>query len=195
MLMDAVRLYDVLERLGNLLRSEEREAAARAGLLPVHLAALGYLGRANRYSNTPAALAEYLGLTKGTVSQSLLVLERRGYLRKQGDSRDRRVVRLELTARGRRALERQSPPAAIRMAAEELGAAETDLLTTGLDGLLRAMQRARGNRSFGVCRTCRFFERGPDGFRCGLTHESLSAEDSERICREHESLLLPAGLA
>lgn len=195
MLMDAVRLHDVLERLGNLLRAQEREAAARAGLLPVHLAALGYLARANRYSNTPAGLAEYLGLTKGTVSQSLLVLERRGYVRKQTDSNDRRVVRVELTARGRRALERASPPAPVRAAAEELGAAGTAALTTGLERLLRTMQRARGNRSFGVCRTCRFFLRGPDGFRCGLTQEPLSAEDSERICREHESpvpLLEPA---
>ena len=33
--------------------------------------------KANRYSNTPQALADYLGLTKGTVSQTLLLLDRR----------------------------------------------------------------------------------------------------------------------
>lgn len=193
--MDAVRLYDVLERLGNLLRAQEREAAARAGLMPVHLAALGYFARANRYSNTPAGLAEYLGLTKGTVSQSLLVLERRGYVRKQTDAWDRRVVRVELTARGGRALEGASSAAPVRAAAEELGADGTAALIAGLERLLRVMQRRRGNRSFGVCRSCRFFLREPAGFRCGLTQEPLSAEDSERICREHESPLLPAGLA
>ena len=38
---------------------------------------LFYLNQANRFSNTPQALTEYLGLTKGTVSQTVLVLESR----------------------------------------------------------------------------------------------------------------------
>ena len=60
------------------MRTELRKAGADEALQPVHLQALIYLARANRYSNTPQALAEYLGLTKGTVSQTLLLLDRQG---------------------------------------------------------------------------------------------------------------------
>ena len=91
-------LRDALDRLGVLLRADDRRTA---GLLPVHRALLRYLARANRYSDTPGAATLYLGLTKGTVSQSIALLERKGMLRKSRDGADRRVVRLRLTAKGR----------------------------------------------------------------------------------------------
>ncbi len=180
------RLYELLERIGNLLRGEQRAAGSPRGLLPVHLAALHYLARANRYSDTPAAVAEYLGLTKGTVSQSLQVLERAGYVGKQRDPRDGRIVRLRLTARGRRLAAETDPPELLRAAMRRLGRKAAERLEQDLQELLRQMQRAHGGRSFGVCRTCRFFERAGGGFRCGLTGEPLSLSDSALICRDHE---------
>ncbi len=185
------RLYELLEQIGNLLQGEQRAAGSGKGLLPVHLAALHYLARANRYSNTPAAVTEYLGLTKGTVSQSLQVLERGGYLKKRSDQRDGRVVRLQLTAKGRRLVLETAVPALVRSAAGRLGRQSVEELERGLEELLRQMQRVRGGRSFGVCRTCRFFERTAGGFRCGLSGERLSRSDSGLSCRDHEPA--PAG--
>src|ERR1700758_2632729 len=94
-------LLELVERLGNLMRTELRKSGSDEGLQPVHVQALIYLSRANRYSNTPQALAEYLGLTKGTVSQTLLVLDRRGLIERYQDDVDRRVVRLRLSAAGK----------------------------------------------------------------------------------------------
>ena len=51
-------LLELVERLGNLMRSELRKAGSDESLQPVHLQAMIYLARANRYSNTPQALAE-----------------------------------------------------------------------------------------------------------------------------------------
>ena len=45
-------------------------------LEPVHLATLRYLCNCNRFSNTASAITEYLGQTKGTISQTLKVLEK-----------------------------------------------------------------------------------------------------------------------
>src|SRR5258708_13661518 len=73
-------LLELVERLGNLMRTELRKSGGDEALQPVHLQALIYLSKANRYSNTPQPLAEYLGLTKGTVSQTLLLLDRRGLI-------------------------------------------------------------------------------------------------------------------
>lgn len=184
-------LYVLLERLGNLLRTEERAAGLPHGLQPVHLQALRYLQACNRYSNTPATLTEYLGLTKGTVSQTLLLLEEKGLLRKEADTEDRRVIHLLLTEAGRAVLKEALPPALFKRALTGLpgdGAA----LEAALTELLSSLQAANDQRSFGVCGTCRHFQREGSGrFRCGLTREPLSREDSQLLCREHEAL--PAG--
>jgi DNA-binding MarR family transcriptional regulator len=95
-------LLELVERLGNLMRTELRKSGSDESLQPVQLQALIYLSKANRYSNTPQALAEYLGLTKGTVSQTLLLLDRRGLIERFEDEIDRRVVRLRLSAAGER---------------------------------------------------------------------------------------------
>lgn len=67
----------LLERLGALIQQSLRDDAARHGLLPIHLQILAYLDRANRYSNLPIAVAQYFGITRGTVSQSLQLLSGR----------------------------------------------------------------------------------------------------------------------
>jgi DNA-binding MarR family transcriptional regulator len=176
------RTWVLLERIGAVVRAEARAAGMEHGLQPVQLQALSYVARCNRYSDTPASLAEYLGVTKGTASQTLGVLERQGLVAKRADAKDRRLVRLELTRAGRSVVERIVPPPSLRGMS-----ASSKRLESVLEDLLRALQRANGGRAFGVCRTCRHFQRGREGdHRCGLTEEPLSTDDSTRICREHE---------
>lgn len=179
------RVWDLIERLGAVLRAEGRAVGKERGLQPVHLQALAYLARCNRYSDTPAALGEYLGVTKGTASQTLNVLEREGLLDKQHDPDDGRQVRLRLTRSGRRVIECLVPPPRLRPVLNDGG--ETERV---LEDLLVRVQRARGGRTFGACHSCRFFLRGSAGtHHCGLTQEPLSDVDSNLICREHEVAL------
>lgn len=186
--MDSTR-REILERLACLGRALQGDLRVRAGafkIQPVHLQALLYLRDANGYSNTPQALAEYLGSTKGTVSQSLLWLYRRGLVERRPDDRDGRVVRLGLSSRAQALLSEGSGEGAWIQAAGCLDDWEAQGMLELLTRLLRAIQAQRGGRSFGVCRTClhfRFEEAGH--FRCGLTGDELSAEDSLKICREH----------
>ena len=67
-----------LERLGRIMRAAEHDGE----LNPAQWEGLRYLGRANRFSNSPGALTRYLGATKGTVSQTLKALERKGFIAK-----------------------------------------------------------------------------------------------------------------
>ena len=185
--MTTSHLLELLDRIGLLLRTEKRRLGTAFALQPVHLQVLEYLQRCNRYSNTPAALGAYLGQTKGTVSQSLKLLEREGYLEKKDDLADRRVVRLQLTTKGRTRLRDLEPTQDWERAEAALSAAQRKVVTQALEQLLRALQQARGGRAFGVCRTCRHFQSGSDrGHHCGLTGEPLSEDDSRRICYEHE---------
>lgn len=182
-----VSIYALLERLSNLLRTELRAEGTPRDLEPVHLQALDYLGRANGYSNTPLAVAEYLGLTKGNVSQRLIALEGAGYVKRTADRKDGRVSHLGLTAKGRTLLRDSVPPPHWRKAFSALPPGVQGSLERGLLDLLRALQDAQGLRSFGECRTCRYFTVERAGHRCGLTLEALAPAQITQICREHET--------
>ena len=184
--MSGNALYDYLERLTSLMRAWSREHPLLAELQPVQVSALHYLSRCNGYSNTPMAVTEYLGLTKGTVSQSLKVLEHKGLIRKQPDPQDKRSVRLELTGEGTALLEALTPPAFLQQAAEALGL-RGEMLEALLRELLVTIQRQQDVPSFGLCGSCRFHERREEGPFCGLTRQPLASGAERLIRREHES--------
>ena len=174
----------LLERLSRVLQNE----AHSGGLKPTQWEVLRCLARANRFSRSPSAVTAYLGMTKGTVSQTLNALERKGLVRKQTDPADRRNLRIELTREGRALLGRD-PVDALLASAAALSPAGQRQLSAGLQTLLRQALQVRGGRAFGLCKTCRFFRRNAkDGapHRCGLLDEPLSTEDSEKICVEQE---------
>lgn len=182
----ALILLDTVERLGNLLRVGLRQAATVQGLQPIHLQALLYLAEANRYSNTPQALAEYLGLTKGTVSQSLLLLARRKLIARHADEKDGRVVRLTLTDKGKDILKELGLSNAWRDALQAASSARLSSATKVLKEALATLQTKNGHRTFGVCVTCRHnLHIGPRSYVCGLTKEKLTSREVNQICREH----------
>lgn len=184
--MPRTRLHVLSERLASLFRSSLRGVASEHGLKLVQLEALIYLSMANRYSDNPAALTEYLGVTKGTVSQTLKVLEHGGLIEKHADVDDGRRQHCHLTPSGQ-AIVDAAYPAPLWQALPDEQAREG---LSAMEGVLRQLQAAHGFREFGVCRSCRFFEVRRRGGRCGLTQESLSADDSKKICREHEALVV-----
>lgn len=184
----SVKIAYLIERLGNLLRTEQRSQGLTEGLQPVHIQMLGYLSLCNRYSDTPAGVTDFVGATKGTTSQSLGLLERKGYIRKKVDKKDGRVVHLELTARGKRFVETGFPPPDFVAALGETSAGKMAELSRLLTDLLVRLQRNNRSRMFGVCRTCRHFRKDGLGetHQCGLTLEPLTENESIKICREHE---------
>ncbi len=186
--MKTDQVYQYLERISNLLRTDTRRTMVEKGLQPVQLEALHYLSHCNRYSNTPAAVADFLGLTKGTVSQTLGLLENVGMIEKLPDYKDRRMVHLQLTPRGNKVIAETIPPKSLQMAMEQMTESDQDSILLALDKMLKAMQGANQLRTFGVCKTCRHHQiETDDQHRCALTGEYLKVEDIDKICREHES--------
>lgn len=172
----------LIERVGRLLSTE----AHVEGLLPVQWEALRYLHRANRFSRTAAALTAYLGLTKGTVSQTLNALESKGLVKKRIDLKDRRSKRLSLSAKGKRIL-RQDPLGATIAAVNELGRSSQRALDKSLESLLALRLAAQDRQPFGQCHDCRYFaHQHPEGgpHYCQLLQEKLARTDAQAICYE-----------
>ena len=181
--MEKSSVFDLIERMSALIRSEERRRCTELGLQPVHLQVMDYLSRCNRYSDTPAALANYLGMTRGTVSQTILLLEKKGYLKKTADENDKRMVHLSLLAEGN-ALMNKASPAELYSQASAIFNENINQENVFINAL-NALQKANKSQSFGLCKTCKYFTETSVGFVCDLTKEQLSQGDSEKICQEH----------
>jgi DNA-binding MarR family transcriptional regulator len=177
----ALRASHLIERLGRLLRAGDHAS----GLNPAQAEALRYLARANRFSRTPAALAEYLGSTRGTVSQTLLSLEAKDLIERQPNARDGRSVLYALTPDASEFLAADSSCDLARDI-DETGAAKR--LAYDLEATLRETLAARGGRVFGACHTCCHFRRdqhkGATPHHCALLNEPLSKADGMMICVE-----------
>ena len=165
---------DLIERIGQLIRFEQREIGVREDLHPTHIQVLQYLDKCNRYSDTPLALSHYLGSTKGTISQSILVLQKKQLLKKVPDKNDKRVVHLKLTPKAKKLLRKIDE----EIFTEDLLSRYSDQVNSTvnetLKSILKDLQIRNNHRTFGQCSTCRFFtNEGENKFRCGLTSEPL----------------------
>ncbi len=189
----AGRATDLVDRLGRVLH----ELQFVDGLNPAQWEALRFLARANQYSRSPGALADFLGTTRGTVSQTLIALEKKGYVQRARSAVDRRAVRLELTPAGVAALGRD-PLDAIEQAVSALDDEVGTALVRGLSRLLHDVQQKYAIKPFGVCQDCSLLCVGaaarPTAARpttarpavaaktCGFTGEALRESDTDLLC-------------
>jgi len=184
--MKKTNVFELISCMAALIRSEERKRCSELKLQLTHLQVLEYISLCNKYSDTPAALANYLGMTRGTVSQTLIVLEKKGLLTKIQDTADKRVYHLQLTVAGVDILQQAKPTNLFEQANDLLGddfsSLEGDALFVAA---LTALQKANHSQSFGVCKTCKNFTQRETGFFCELTKEVLSEIDADKICQEH----------
>lgn len=181
--LEAAHLIDRLDRL-------TRSSATVDGLNPAQWEALRYLARANQFSRTPAALADYLGSTRGTVSQTLIALEQKGFVARTQSTRDKRSIDLELTSQAE-AMLRDDPLIALAHDLSATAGNDIDGIVTTLRAALQRAVARNDGKAFGACHTCRHFQRDIGTttrapHRCGLLDEPLSETDSREICVEQE---------
>lgn len=162
-----------------------RRYALEHGLQMVHLEVLSYLHRCNRYSNTTQSLSEFLGQTKGSISQTVGFLETQGYLKRYQDDKDKRIYHLELLVKSKKLVEQ------FELSFYHEFEGLENISEKSLEGLLARIQKQHSLKSFGICSTCRF-NNNPSGkkFVCGLTGENLSTEEIQTHCRDHELISL-----
>jgi DNA-binding MarR family transcriptional regulator len=177
------RVTDLLDRIGRMTRGLQ----FAHGLNPAQWDALRYLARANSYSRTPGALAQFLGTTKGTASQTINALEKKGLLTRRADPDDKRVRRMVLTDEGEALLSRD-PLNCLDIAVRKLDPAIAETVASGLGALSHALQDRCGGTDVGVCRQCGHFD-GPTtdgGARCGLKQADIPCEETARLCVNFE---------
>lgn len=135
------RLFSWLVRMGGLYENH------RLGEVSVSASEIFALGELTDGGvQTQQELAERLGLEKSTVSRLAAGLERRGWLARERDPGNRRFYRLALTKAGHQAAQhigahlREHHRAIMKHLTDQ----ERQCLATGINGLMRAFQAARG---------------------------------------------------
>lgn len=173
----ALEIATRLERLGRLLR----QAGHAGGLVPAQWEVLRYLARANRLSRSPGAVARYLGTTKGTVSQSLLTLQRKGLVTRRTSAADERQVLLDLTESGRAKLT-SDPLQALAGDLDNLGGKTRRRLARGLSELLgQEITRQKAAR-FGTCEGCAHRAEQDGGPACRIDKAPLDSTEQNLLC-------------
>jgi len=178
--------FRLFERISILLEAEERKGCTARGLKLVHVRILDYLANCTSHSNTPLAVAEYLCLTKGTVSQSISLLERKGYVEKIPDTEDKRVVHLHLSTMGKLLLAELKPLNIFAEAEQLLASKQVKTVGDALNAVLQVLQQTGHTKSFGICASClHLIEQEEDHYHCTRSQLSVSQDDTEKICRHH----------
>jgi DNA-binding MarR family transcriptional regulator len=131
----AARLRLTVMRLARRLRQQAEEGAT-----PSMLSALSTLERLG-----PLPLSELAQIERvrpPSITKVAARLEEEGYVKRSGDSNDRRVSRVALTSKGKRLIEqnRSRKTAYLARGLKDVGAEESQALTTALDVLERLLK-------------------------------------------------------
>lgn len=183
--MNIYETYRLVERLGEITRAHLRKVAVKCGLQPVQVEVLHYLVSCNQFSNTVMSVVDYLGQTKGTVSQTIKSLEAKGFVEKIPDAIDKRTVRLRVTPKGSELIDRELPGDAFSAALGSLDQESHSSLRSSLSLLNRALLKTNNMDTFGVCKTCVHNEKNAEGYFCRLLSIKLKEGEVDKICKEH----------
>src|SRR6516164_7246601 len=143
--MSARETAELLLLVGRLVQADGYEGE----LSPAQWMALRFFARANSFSRTPSAFADFQATTRGTASQAIKALEAGGYLVRQRSQADGRSVTLCLTDKGHEVIARDPFEALVR-AVGSLKPQEQ----TAMRHALTTLAASRTHQHFGVCREC-----------------------------------------
>src|SRR5215472_2546998 len=147
--MSARETAELLLVVGRLVQTEGYDGE----LSPAQWMALRFFARANSFSRTPSAFAEFQATTRGTASQAIKALEAGGYLARRPSQADGRSVTLRLTDKGHKAVARDPFEALVR-AVGSLDPQEQTAMHDALHRVLATLAASGTHQHFGVCRDC-----------------------------------------
>jgi DNA-binding MarR family transcriptional regulator len=157
------------------------------GLTPAQWTALRYFSRANRFSRTMSAFAEFHATTRGTASQTIKSLTQNGYLTRKRSKTDGRSAHYNLTYKSKKILS-NDPFEALVAATGTLSNSEYRTVTRSLERMLCNLAQQQSKRLFGMCTNCKYFQKddcclkGGSVYICTLMDEPIEEAETEQLC-------------
>jgi DNA-binding MarR family transcriptional regulator len=186
--MIAVETVELLLQAARVAQAERTDSQLR----PAEWMALRFIGRANEFSRTPSALADFQATTRATASHAVKQLEAGGYIAKKQSRKDGRSFSLTLTKKGRDALA-HDPVEVLVEAIRTLPKENQSAIHDALRLTLVKLSESGEHRHFDVCKDCIFLgndtngsgkNHGADaqGYKCRMFRVPIDAEDVDLLC-------------
>src|SRR6266487_5978240 len=184
--MSAREAAELLLQVGRLVQAESYDGE----LSPAQWMALRFFARANPFSRTPSAFAEFQATTRGTATQAIKALEAGGYLVRQRSKADGRSISLRLTTKGNKALAHDPFEVLVR-AVDLLDAKERTVVRLALHQVLTTVAASGTHRRFGVCQDCAHLggemccnltSASPSALKCLLFGVPIEPADAGLLC-------------
>jgi len=172
--ISARTVAEMIIQLGCLARGD----GFVADLTLAQWAALRYFARANRFSRTVSAFAEFHGTTRGTASQTIKGLVENTYLTRKRSKIDGRSIDFTLTRKSKKLLA-EDPLEALVVATSALSNSASRTVALSLERILHKMAQQQGKHYFGKCPNCKFFQ---GGGCCALMDEPLKEAEKQQLC-------------
>ena len=154
----AQRTLVALSKLGLALREQAWKDTAPRGLNPTQAQVLMVLARSGPPGLRLSGVADHLGVSAPTASDSVSALESKGLVAKDPDPRDRRALCVRLTEEGRGvARDLAEWPDLLLEAVDVLDPAEESVLLRALLKVIRGLQERGRIAPSRMCVTCSYF--------------------------------------
>lgn len=187
------RLREGLDRIAAAMRADAWGLAEEAGLTPTQAHALTYIAGRGDAGLRLRAVAEHLGVTQPTATDSVAALARKGLVAKRADPGDKRAVAIRVTPAGRdvtRAI--GLALTASEKALATLTVQEQQTMLELVIKTIRALQEAKAIPPQRLCVTCRHFRPNAHDdaelpHHCGLVDAPFGGRHLRLDCPEHEA--------
>ena len=154
--------------------------------------ALRFLVRANRFSRTPSALAQFVGTSRATASQTVKRLEDMGYVQRRSSDQDKRSVILDVTPPGEKIL-LSDPVTQLVHAISSLESSANDFRDL-LRQILDHLDARRDRHHADNCRKCIFLteataspaRRKQPEYMCRFFRANLGDSEIDLLCFNFE---------
>lgn len=188
------RLRDGLDRISAAMRADQWTVAETVGLNPTQAHVLTFIAGRDEKGLRVRAIADHLGVTQPTATDSIAALIRKGLLTKAADIDDARAVAIRITPAGRDIVRGIGIAiTSTERALETLSASEQTALLQLVIKTIRALQVAGAISPQRMCVTCRYFRpyahddaRTPH--HCAYVDAAFGAEALRLDCGEHDAL-------
>ena len=174
-------LAELVLQLGRMAYAD----CCAGGLTHGQWAALRFFDRANRFSRTVSAFADYHATTRATASQTISTLVEQGYLTRHRSQRDGRSTRFDLTRPSRKLLQ-DDPFKSVVAAAQQLAPSARDKASQCLQRMLGELSALQDRGLLGFCHSCQHLQsietHSAESYACGLLREPLELEETYQIC-------------
>ncbi|RZK13009.1 MAG: MarR family transcriptional regulator [Flavobacterium sp.] len=179
-----------LERIAQVFKVLLWEKAERFGLSPIQIQVLIFIRYHSKEKATVSHLAKEFNVSKATISETIKVLEKKSYVRKEQHSTDSRSQTIGLTLEGNSiVLLTESFLDSLSGLVDAVSEKDKILLWKTISGLLHQLYEAQLIKVQSSCYSCRFFAKENENKYCLLMQLKLKEQEIRLDCREHQPVL------